>query len=240
MGCHFLFQNKEVFPNRASLVYSSASKESACNAGDPGSIPGLGRSPGEGVVYPLQYSWPALVVQSVKNQPAKCKTWVLSLGWEDPWEEGILTQPPHYCSLLWEQSMIFYFENSVGIKKKKVTHRFHVSFLGWRCITWQSQFYSETNLTPCHPYQGLGHRTLCVNSDVLTVSFSRFVKLPLVKSKKALFHRFWGLCWSFLSWGQTQEAPTWFRPPDETPHTLSVGCFLWWAQAQAKVHSSQL
>ena len=88
--------------------YSSASKESACNAGDPGSIPGLGRSPGEGVVYPLQYSWPALVVQSVKNQPAKCKTWVLSLGWEDPWEEGILTQPPHYCSLLWEQSMIFY------------------------------------------------------------------------------------------------------------------------------------
>ena len=36
---------------------SSAGKESACNAGDPGSIPGLGRSTGEGIGYPLQYSW---------------------------------------------------------------------------------------------------------------------------------------------------------------------------------------
>ena len=36
---------------------SSAGKESACNAGDPGSIPGLGRSPVEGIGYPLQYSW---------------------------------------------------------------------------------------------------------------------------------------------------------------------------------------
>ena len=34
----------------------SAGKESACNAGDLGSIPGLGRSPGEGKGYPLQYS----------------------------------------------------------------------------------------------------------------------------------------------------------------------------------------
>ena len=35
---------------------SSAGKESACNAGDPGSIPGLGRFPGGGIGYPLQYS----------------------------------------------------------------------------------------------------------------------------------------------------------------------------------------
>ena len=35
---------------------SSAAKESACNSGDPGSIPGLGRSPREGIHYPLQYS----------------------------------------------------------------------------------------------------------------------------------------------------------------------------------------
>ena len=40
---------------------SSAGKESACNAGDPGSIPGLGRSAGEGIGYPLQYSWASLV-----------------------------------------------------------------------------------------------------------------------------------------------------------------------------------
>ena len=35
---------------------SSAGKESACNAGDPGSVPGLGRSPGKGNIYLLQYS----------------------------------------------------------------------------------------------------------------------------------------------------------------------------------------
>ena len=46
---------------------SSVSKESACSAGDPGSIPGLGRSAGEGIGYPLQYSWASLVAQLVKN-----------------------------------------------------------------------------------------------------------------------------------------------------------------------------
>ena len=49
---------------------SSASKESACNAGDPGSIPGLGRSAGEGIGYPLQYFRASLVAQLVKNLPA--------------------------------------------------------------------------------------------------------------------------------------------------------------------------
>ena len=48
---------------------SSAGKESACNAGDPSSIPRLGRSPGEGIGYPPQYSWASLVVQTVKNPP---------------------------------------------------------------------------------------------------------------------------------------------------------------------------
>ena len=48
----------------------SAGKESACNAGDLGLIPGLGRSPGEGRGYPLQYSWVSLVAQLVKNPPA--------------------------------------------------------------------------------------------------------------------------------------------------------------------------
>ena len=63
----------------------SDGKESACNAGDPGSIPGLGRSSGEGIGYPLQYSWASLMAQLVKNPPAMWETWVRSLGWEDPW-----------------------------------------------------------------------------------------------------------------------------------------------------------
>ena len=49
---------------------SSVGKESACNAGDPRSIPGSGRSAEEGVGYPLQYSWASLVAQSLKNLPA--------------------------------------------------------------------------------------------------------------------------------------------------------------------------
>ena len=57
---------------------------SACNAGDPGLIPGLGRSAGEGIGYPLQYSWASLVAQLVKNLPARWETWVRFLGWEDP------------------------------------------------------------------------------------------------------------------------------------------------------------
>ena len=63
---------------------SSAGKESSCNAGDFGSIPGLGGSPGEGIDYPLQYSWTSQVAQMVKNLPEVRETWVRSLGWEDP------------------------------------------------------------------------------------------------------------------------------------------------------------
>ena len=41
---------------------SSVDKESTSNAGDPGSVPGSGRSPAEGICYPLQYSWASLVL----------------------------------------------------------------------------------------------------------------------------------------------------------------------------------
>ena len=75
---------------------SSVGKESACNAGDPSSIPGLGRSPGEGIGYPFQYSGASLVAWLVKNPPAMWETWVLSLGWEDPLEKGKAT----HCSIL--------------------------------------------------------------------------------------------------------------------------------------------
>ena len=70
---------------------SSVGKESACNAGDPCSIPGSGRSAGEGIGYPLPYSWTSLVAQLVKNLPAMQETWVQSLGWEDPLEKGKAT-----------------------------------------------------------------------------------------------------------------------------------------------------
>ena len=70
---------------------SSAGKESVCNAGDSGSIPRLGRSAGEGIGYPLQYSWASLMAQLVKNPPAMWESWVRSLGGEDPLEKRMAT-----------------------------------------------------------------------------------------------------------------------------------------------------
>ena len=67
---------------------TSSDNESTCNIGDPGSIPGLGRSAGEGIDYPLQYSWTSLLAQLVKNPPATWETWVQSIGWEDLLEKG--------------------------------------------------------------------------------------------------------------------------------------------------------
>ena len=67
--------------------------------GDLGSIPGSGRSSGEGNGYPLQYSWASLVALLVKNLPAIWETWVQSLGQEDPLEKEMAT----YSSILaWE------------------------------------------------------------------------------------------------------------------------------------------
>ena len=70
---------------------SSVGKESTCNAGDPGSNPRSGTSPGEGIDYPLKYSWASLVAQTVKNMPAMQETWVQSLSWEDLPEECMAT-----------------------------------------------------------------------------------------------------------------------------------------------------
>ena len=75
----------------------SAGKESACKAGDTSLIHGLGRSPGEGIDYPLQYSWASLVVQMVKNLPAMWETWVQSLDWEDSPGGGHGNPLQYYC-----------------------------------------------------------------------------------------------------------------------------------------------
>ena len=77
---------------------SSIGKESACKAGDPGWIPGLGGFTEEGIGYPLQYSWASLAAQLVKNLPTMQETWVQSLGWEDPLETGKAT---HSSILTW-------------------------------------------------------------------------------------------------------------------------------------------
>ena len=86
-------------------------KESACNSGDPNSIPGSERSWGEGIGYPLPYSWASLMAQTVKNMPAMRKTWVWSLDWEDPLEKGMAT---HSSILAWRISWTVY---SIGLQR---------------------------------------------------------------------------------------------------------------------------
>ena len=72
---------------------STAGKESTCSTRDPSAVPLSGRSPAEGVGYPLQYSWASLGAQTVKNPPAVWETWVQSSGWEDALEEGMQPTP---------------------------------------------------------------------------------------------------------------------------------------------------
>ena len=90
--------NLDIHPIWTGFPDTSVGKESARNAGDPGSIAGSGRSPEEGIGYPLQYSWASFVVQLVKNLPAMWETQVQFLGWEDPLEKGKAT---HSSILAW-------------------------------------------------------------------------------------------------------------------------------------------
>ena len=102
---------------------SSVGKESACCAGDPGSIPGLGRSPREKIVYPLQYSWASLVAQLVKNPPAMQETWAQSLGWEDPLEKGMAITP-----VFWPGDFHVLY-SSWGHKQLGMTEQVSLSFV---------------------------------------------------------------------------------------------------------------
>ena len=91
MVTSILSLQNQVLSRNMELPGSSAGKESTCNAGDPSSISGSGRSTGEGIGYPLQYSQVFLVAQLEKNTPAVRMSWVQSLGWEDPLKKGTAT-----------------------------------------------------------------------------------------------------------------------------------------------------
>ena len=84
--CSFLWpSNIPLYIYTWGFPDSSVGEESTCNAGDPCSIPVSGRSAGEGIGYPLQYSWVSLVGQVVKNPPAMWRPgfdpWVRKIPW---------------------------------------------------------------------------------------------------------------------------------------------------------------
>ena len=97
-SCHFLSMLWSTLQAIMGSPDSSAGKESTCSAGDPGSIPGSGRSAGEGMGYPLQYSRASPVAQLAKNPPAMQQIWVRSLDGEDLLEKGKAT---HSSILAW-------------------------------------------------------------------------------------------------------------------------------------------
>ena len=88
----------ELANSRASLTAQLVKNPPAMQETPVQFPPGSGRAAGEGIGYPLQYSWACLVAQLVKNLPAEQKTWVQSLGWEDPLEKGKVT---HSSILAW-------------------------------------------------------------------------------------------------------------------------------------------
>ena len=136
--------------------HSSVGKESACNAGDSSSIPGLRRSAEEGIGYPLKYTWASLVAQLVKNPPAMQETWVWSLGREDLLEKEkvaaakslqlcpilcnpIDPSPPGSPSLGFSPLRYSGLENSMGCidhgvtKSRTCLSNFHFHFL-WNTV----------------------------------------------------------------------------------------------------------
>ena len=113
-----------VFPD------SSVGEEYPCNAGDPGLIPGSGRSAGEGIGYPFQYSWASLVAQPVKKPSAMKETWVPSLGWEDPVEKGKAT---HSSILDWRIPWTVQSMGSQRVGHTGVTFTFKVR--PWKSAT---------------------------------------------------------------------------------------------------------
>ena len=112
---------------------SSAGKESACNAGDPGLIPGSGRSLGEGIGYPLQYSWASLMVredgkeswaQMVKNPPAMrdlIDPWVGKILWRRKWQSTLVLLPGKFHG---QRSLVGYSPR--GRKESDTIERLHL------------------------------------------------------------------------------------------------------------------
>ena len=110
---------------------SSVAEESTRNARDPDLIPESGRSSGEGIGYPLQYSWASLVAQLVKNLSAVQETWVRSLGGEDPLEEGMAT---HSSVLAWRIPWTVHGVAKGRTRLSDLRFRFQSCFSYYGCV----------------------------------------------------------------------------------------------------------
>ena len=142
---------------------SSAGKESAYNAGDSGSMSGLGRSPREGIGYPLQYSWAFLVAQLVKNLPAVWGTWVQPLGWKDFLEKEMVPTP--FSIPAWRIPWIIH-----GCKESDTTEQLSLSLWGTSWSTWIKHFQITLTLfRKIRHYPRMSYLFTLINKIVYTI-----------------------------------------------------------------------
>ena len=107
---------------------SSVGEESTWNAGNPSTIPVSGRSAGDGIGYPLQYSWASLLTQLVKNLPAMWEIWVWSLAWEDPLGQGMVT---HFSNSGLENSMDYIVRRVAKSWKRGSNFHTHITWMNF-------------------------------------------------------------------------------------------------------------
>ena len=133
------------------ILHSSVLKGSACDAGGPSPIPGLGRSTGEGIGYPLQYSWVSFVAQLVKNLPAIWETWVWSLGCgKIPWRMERLLTP-----VFWPGEFHGRY-TPWGLKESDMT-----------------EWFSHKDFSDCYTEKGLEGGSVCQRVDSRSFSFTK-------------------------------------------------------------------
>ena len=156
LHCQWKIQNgTATLENKLVISYrdfpdSSVGKESTCNSGDPGLIPGSGRSAREGIGYPLQYSWASLAAQLVKNPPAMRETWVRSYSnrtwiwfyfYSTMFQEGFMKKSIQYNILKVNKKIWFLIKFGVKIipqVKPTLQNVVYTLFMNWLWKTWQA------------------------------------------------------------------------------------------------------
>ena len=154
---------------------SSACKESACDAEDPSLILGSGRSPGEGIGYPLQYSWASVVAQLVKNPTAMREIWVQSLVGKIPWRREQLP-----TSVFWpgEFHGLYSPWGHKGFDTQNNWGSHHGQQKSPKCSTWMQSQKRQNDLCsfPRQTIEYHSYPSVCPNQSLKKLKLNGFMK----------------------------------------------------------------
>ena len=134
---------------------SSVGKETSCHAGDPGSIPGSGRSPGEGTGCPLLYSWASLVAQSVRIHMQCGRLGFSPWAGTIPWRREQLLTPVFLPGEFHGQTSLAGYVHPWGHKESNTTERFSLTHPEQPGQSWEMLKIRERK----HEVRGRGERT---------------------------------------------------------------------------------